>query len=174
MEEILALESRRKVYKLIDNNQGIHLREISRILDMHPSLTEYHLDYMEKHGVINAIEESGYKRYYTSKEPIGASDKRILALLRQRIPVEIVSFILKNPNSRHKDILSKLNISASTLSFHLKKLVKAGILVASPQSGEKSYDINDKRAVLRLLIDYKPAGEDLTDSFAELWEQLGV
>ncbi|MDI6855847.1 MAG: winged helix-turn-helix transcriptional regulator [Candidatus Thermoplasmatota archaeon] len=174
MEELLLLESRRKIYRVIESNQGIHLREISRILGMHLSLVEHHLNYMAKHELINAIEEGGYKRYYTGKEIIGARDKRVLALLRQKMPLKIVLFILEHPNSRHKDILTQLNISGSTLSFHLKKLVKAGMLNVGSQGSEKSYDINDKRAVLRLLIEYKPAGEELTESFVELWEQLKV
>ena len=122
MDEILELDTRRKIFDLVSRNPGLHLSKIAEILKMSVQLVEYHLLYLEKNVVVYAERESGFTRYYI-KGDIGTADKKILSLLRQEVPLKIVLFLLKNNNSQHKDLLKICNVAPSTLSYHLKKLV---------------------------------------------------
>lgn len=171
MNEVLELETRRKIYDLVSKNPGLHLSKIAELLHMRISLVEYHLIYLVKNNIFVFVKESGYLRFYV-KGKIGVKDKRILALLRQDVPLRIVLFLLKNINSQHKDILRNTNVAPSTLSYHLKKLVKYGLITVQTCGEERGYSISNKELIIRLLIQYKPY--NLIDSFKDVWIDLTV
>lgn len=172
-ESILELETRRQIYELVAIEPGLHLREIARTLKMNVGLAEYHLRYLVEHDVITQIKEEGYNRYYTEGK-IGVLDKRLLALLRQEVPLKIVLFLLEDPQSRHKDILENVDIASSTLSYHLKKLVKKGVLQTTSHGEEKGFVVLNEKEIVRLLIRYRPGPKDLIDGFIEMWNSLRV
>ena len=172
MDDLLELESRRNIYNLIQENPGLHLSKIAELSKLRISHVEYHLGYLEKHEVIVCIKEEGYRRYYV-KETVGIKDKAVLALLRQEIPLKIVLYLLRYPRSLHKDILEHFDIAPSTLSYHLKKLQKRGIIdVHTTPKGERQYSVVDEKEMTRILMQFKPYVA--VDSFAGIWEDLKV
>jgi len=170
-DDVLELETRRKIYDLIAKNPGLHLSKIAELLGMRISLVEYHLFYLEKNELLVPVDEAGYNRYYVKGE-IGTADKKALALLRQNFPLRIVILLLKCDSSQHKELLQNLDCAPSTLSYHLKKLVKCGIVSVQSYGEEKGYSIVDKPMVTRLLVKYKPYS--LIESFKDVWVDLKV
>lgn len=171
MSEFLELDTRRKIYDLVLRNPGLHLSKIAELLKMRISLVEYHLFYLEKNGVIISSKEAGYSRYYI-KGKIGTADKKVLSILRQKIPLKIVLYLLKNDSSLHKDMINFLNIAPSTLSYHLKKLVKIGIVSQTSFGNDKGYSIINREELIRILMQYKPYS--VIDGFADIWSDLNI
>jgi len=62
MDDILELETRRKIYDLISKNPGLHLSKISELLKMRISLVEYHMRYLEK--IVTVDKKTGFSRYF--------------------------------------------------------------------------------------------------------------
>jgi predicted transcriptional regulator len=166
MTEIFDLETRKKIYHLIDKHPGLNLSTIADLLQMGVSLVDYHTRHMENHELITIVKEGGYKRYYV-KGKIGAEDKKFCELLRQEIPLRIVIFLLNNPNSQHKDILKHFDIAKATLSYHLKKLVMKEIICVHVHGEEKEYCVTNEKRVIRFLIQYKPS--QVLKRFKETW-----
>lgn len=163
-------EIRERIYYLVSKNPGLHLSKIAELMDIRISLLEYHLKYMEKHDEIIAVKEGGYyKRYYTKDSGVGYQDKKIIELLRQEIPLKIVVFLLKNPNSKYKEIQEYLGISAPLLTYHLNKLTENGI-VNAPSYTSKEYSIADKKEITRLLKKYRMHA--VIDGFKDVWSDL--
>ena len=158
MQDVLELETRKKIYDIIDRNPGIHLSKISQILKMRISLVEYHLNFLEKHELISVDKETGYKRY--------------LFILRQKTVLEIILFLLKNDFSPHKTILENVKVSPSTLSYHLNKLLKKGIVELNRYGENKGYRIKNRDEILSILIRYKPYR--ILDGFEDIWSDLTV
>ena len=171
MNDILELETRRKIYNLILENPGLHLSKIAEILKMRISLVEYHLIFLEKNEIITPVRESGYTRFYVFGE-IGIKDKKILSLLRQEIPLRIILFLLKSDSIQHKDILENIDVAPSTLSYHLKKLVKHSIIATQTYGEERGYSIINKQEIIKLLVKYKPY--NLIESFKDIWVDLKI
>ena len=171
MDDVLELNTRRKIYELVVRNPGLHLSKIAELLGMRTSLAEYHLHYLEKNQIIVPVKESGYTRYYIKGE-IGREDKKMLSLLRQDIPLIIVLFLLKSDISQHKEILKNLDIAPSTLSYHLKKLVNHNIISVQTYGDDKGYCVVNKKDIIRILLQYKPYSS--IDSFNDIWLDLKI
>ncbi len=171
MEDILELESRRRIYDIISKNPGVHLSKIADLLQMRISHVEYHVNYLERHDIITVEKISGYKRFYV-KGTIGIQDKRYLSVLRQQTLLHIVLFLLKNDVVQHKDILENVAVSASTLSYHLNKLVKHNIVEVQRYGENKGYQLKNREEIITWLIRYKPF--DLYEGFVNVWNDLSI
>ncbi len=171
MKDILDLEVRRRIFELIKSNPGIHLSKIASLLGMRVSHVEYHVAFLQKHEMIRDEKISGLKRFYLCGQ-IGSSDKKLLFVLRQKSLLEIVLFVLKNGPCQHKDILAEIDLSASTLSYHLKKLVKKGVLRHETRDDMSGYVVVERDALMRVLIRYRPF--DLFEGFSDVWKDFEV
>lgn len=92
-DNILKLEKRQEIYEYILKNPGLHLREISRNIDISFGGLRHHLNYLKKYELIKTKIDKRYKRYYASNT-IGKKDKEILNLLRQETPCRIINLLL--------------------------------------------------------------------------------
>ena len=164
------LETRHKIYDLILKNPGLHQAKIAQILTMRKSLAEYHLQYLEKSKAIISVKEEGYKRYYAKGVEADSEDKKILALFRQKIPLKIVSLLLENSVLKHKEMVDNLDVAPSTVSYHLNKLVKQGIIEVHKYGIEKGYAIKNKKALIKFLIKYEM--HNAIDSFNDMWDKI--
>jgi len=167
-----SIETRKKIYTLITKNPGIHLSGIASMLEMRISHIEYHLLQMEHNqSIISIKDEKGYyKRYYTEDSKLGIKNKKLLALLRQEIPSTIISLLLKNSHLQHKDLIKHFDIGPSTLSYHLQKLVKLGIIEVQTYGKDKGYSLKNKKEITDLLLNYEL--NLLTRDFKDVWKNL--
>jgi len=92
-EDILKLETRKEIYNFIEKNPGLHLREISRNMNISFGNLRYHLNFLEKQNLIRKKESKRYTRYYITKQ-VSKRDKEILNLLRQDVPRQIILLLL--------------------------------------------------------------------------------
>lgn len=173
-EDPLELDTRKRIYELIESTPGVHFREISRRLDIPMGVVEYHLHYLLKKDMIIARKEGRYKRYYTEGK-VGSRDKRVLAFLRKEVPRKILMHLMLEPGSRHRDLKEELGVSGSTLTFHIKKMIKKGVVEEKEVEGGKGFFVIDPEAVSRTLILYKRSFmDDLVDSFTETWMEMDL
>lgn len=167
-EAILENENRRKIYLLIEANQGIHLRELQRLINMPLTTLEYHLSYMSRKNIIYSEKENQFRRYYT--KPLDPEDKKVLSALRQRKMREIVLVVISNENAKYQYISDYLKLPHSTLSFYLKYLVNKDILEREKVGYETIYKVKDEERVAKVLVAYKASLFDkLVDKALSTW-----
>ena len=92
-DDIFKIETRQEIYNFISNHPGLHLREISRKLNIPVSTLAYHLRYLKKKELIVVKNNQRYARYFV-KERISMRDKEIFDLLRQDVPRRIILSLL--------------------------------------------------------------------------------
>ncbi len=179
-EDLLELETRRDIYDLVRRMPGLHMREIQRQLDLSIALAEYHLNQLERAGLVASVTEEGYRRYYPARAGtegavagLRGEERRMVAVLRQPIPLRVTLFLMARGSATHTEIGQGLGVSPSKLSFHMKKLVRTGVVRRLSRSEGRGYAVSDKDTVLRLLIAYRPT-QDLLDEVQELWESLDL
>ena len=178
-EEILGVKTRKALYEFVRRNPGFHLRELSRALSISITLADYHLRFLEKHDLITSTMDGEYKRFYPRSQPGQADarpalsdiEKRILAYLRQPVPLRVINFLMERDAATHKEILEHVAISPSTLSHHLKKMEAAGLLVHGTPA-ERDYRIATPKTVARLMTTYELVTADQVDTFIRVWGEF--
>ena len=168
-EKILALEPRRKLYNIVKKFAGCHFRELKRKSGLPLGSVRYHLGYLTRHGLIEEKKEGNNLRYF----PVGLAslDAKLLGLLRQTSIRKIVLFILTHKNCNHEQIVEAVQLSPSTITWHLKKLEANGIIVSRKKGRKTSYGlVVDQEQIVKLLIAYKESFFDsLVNRVIEMW-----
>jgi predicted transcriptional regulator len=167
-------DTRKKIYDLIAQQPGLHISKIAKILIISHQLTEYHLFQMEKENLITSVKlKTGYfKRYYIKESGVGFKEKRILALLRQEHLLKIILYLYRYPNITHRDLVKKLKIAPSTLSYHLGKLLDYDLIDFKDQGREREYILKYERELIWTIRKYKL--HRLIEGFADLWKDLNI
>lgn len=169
----LELDTRRKIFEVIEEFPGLHMRAIQRKTDLDLNLVKYHIGKLKQNGLISEMKEKGYKRYYPegpTKKKVDYKDKKILSILRKEKPFAIIIYMLnKGGKSSHKDISEDLDIPASTLSYHLKKLEEKDIL----EKKNRKYIVKNEKHISWLLMEYEPP-KDIIDDYIDAWEDFSL
>lgn len=170
--ELLELETRRRIYHTIRETPGIHFREIQRRLDMAVGTLEYNLHTLEKEGLLVTRDEGYHKAYFTGTD-MDRRDRDYMLHLRQELPRRIAMEIANDPGIQFKTIRERIGIYPSRLSYHLKRLEKAGIIRSKATGREKHYVCEEPQRVRRLIIQYQESFADrAVDRFADTWSRL--
>lgn len=155
----------------------------------------YHLNYLKKRDLIDIKYENKYKRHYISQN-YGSKDKKYLGMLRNPITKDIILFLCFYDTLSQRRIVeylknySHLDRHRTTVSFHLNKLEKIGIIESFSYGNEMIYMLNlyewaifidlfiiheksffDYKKVSNVLIGANDFPKDYFDRFIEkLWE----
>lgn len=135
--DLLNLETRRKIFNYIEDNPGLHLRKIARELGINYHNLRYHLRYLERKEVIIIKESNSYARVYSNN--IGAKDKDLLNIIRERIPSYITLFLFMYGTASQKDLSENLDLHPTTVEYHLKKLLNKKIIEPATGNGKYTY-----------------------------------
>src|SRR3989339_690234 len=134
----LELESRKKVYNVIEKAPGLHFREIQRRANIAVGALQYHLDVLEKFHLVKKDKKGKFVRYYSIRKPVSAEDEQVMGLLRQEAVRRIILFILSRKRAPSNNALViAIGLSPSTCTFHLKKL-EDGNLIERRKSAKKT------------------------------------
>ena len=119
----------------------------------------YHLDRLERMGLISSRRELGFRRYFVTAS-IGRQEKPYLGALRLDAPRRIMIALLRHGAMPHKTLQQELGIAGSTLSFHLQRMMDAGILLREREAGLQRYRIAEPDIARRELIFWRESFAD--------------
>lgn len=154
-EEVLEYETRRRVFELIRDEPGLHLRELERRSQVPLSTLRHHLRFLGEHGLVDAEDDRNVTRYFarTFVEP---GDRRALGALRQEALRRVLLHILaQGGQAAYKQLGADLDLPPSTLAAYLSELVRRGLLVRRSLGRTSRYDVVDPERVIRLLFAYR-------------------
>jgi len=176
--DILDLQKRREIYEFISHNSGLHMRDISRKLDIPFTTLKYHLKYLENNDFILSRKDGKYNRYFVSLE-VSEKEKRILSCFRKKTTLYIILWFFIIVQCSQKELSKYLEKHPATIGFHLRTMKNAGLIEQksfdegmiqqqmppyrikrSPVSSEKVYMLSDPWMVYDLLVKHKDRLED--------------
>ena len=177
-DRILQLGARRRLHEQVTTFPGLHLAELARGLDMDPNHAKYHLDRLERAGLVASRHERGFLLYFPKEETalglrdaVAAQDKAVLAALRRPVPLHIALLLLERGRTTHAQLLEDVGVAHGTLHYHLKRMEDSGILASVKEGRERWYSLTDRDTVERLLTKYRPPNA-LVAGFLDAWEGL--
>jgi len=155
----VAAGPRAKILRCIQECPGIHLRQIERDTSLALGQVLYHLDRLERMGVVVSSREGGFRRFYRSHD-VARGEKPFIGALRQPLPRAIQLALLDEGPRTHKELQARAKVAASTLSFHLQRLVSAGIIVRERVGTQNVYALADPDATRRAVIRFRGSFRD--------------
>ncbi len=171
-DDALNLESRRKIYDLIQKNPGLHFREIERRTGLAVGSLQYHLDYLQKNHLIKSFRQGKFLRYYSVKESV-VEEKAGMSFLRKPSARKIILFLLEKKKANNFDISKAVSLSPSTTSWHLDQLVNEGVVEKEKRGRESFFYLIKPNEIASLLVEHQQSFVDeLVDSFVEVWEKI--
>jgi predicted transcriptional regulator len=132
----------------------VHFRQISRDLDLAIGQLDFHINALMKGEVIVKETISGNARYYV-RDKFSKDERKAMSILRREIPRGIALFLLDNPGSTPSKILENFSFTSATMSYHLRRLEKTGILRVEQDGRERHYFIDDPELVSSLMVLYR-------------------
>lgn len=151
----------------VRDQPGIHLRGVERATRLPLGQVLYHLDRLERMGLIASHRDSGFRRYF-STGVIGRSEKPILSALWHDVPRRLVLRLLDGPGVAHKQLQEAVGVAGSTLSFHLARLVSSGVLTRVKVDHATTYRLAEPSLALRALATHGASlGDPEVDAFLE-------
>lgn len=168
----LELESRRRIYEYLAANPGVHLRRIGQALGMSTGMLSYHLGVMEKLGLLKS-EAARHRRRYYPAHLYREDQRRILALLRERVPQRILVDLATYGDRTFGDLLHTTGVTKSTLSYHLSKLVSSSVAIRARRDRESVFTLRDGNTVANLILSCAPSFPDeAVGRFVSTWPRL--
>jgi predicted transcriptional regulator len=169
-KKLLEVGIRQKLFTLISDCPGIHFRDAQRRTKSSTGNLTYHLDCLVKAGLLTAVRDGKYLRYYACKEK-SIQEKEILEFARRKTDRHILLLLLQNDTSTNEELSKILCLSPSTISWHIKKLIETNILSVKTEGRKIFYTVNSPELVSGILIKYKESYMDkLVDRFVDMWE----
>jgi DNA-binding MarR family transcriptional regulator len=156
---------------------GVHLREIRRRLGIPIGTLDYHLYRLGKEGLISIRFSGGYKCAYPAVVPeiggpIPDPDQQLLALLRQSVPRSLLLHLYLDGPSPPSGLALDLSTTPQNLSYFLKRLEMAGVILREGSGSERRVRLVDSKRVHALLLQFPPLPEDVVDRFLRFWSEL--
>jgi len=120
---------------------------------------QYHLDRLEKMGRIVSTRLGFYRHYF----PVGIfheNEKEILKVLGQETTREILMLIIELQIPTQTDIVSSIGISAASVNWHIKHLIKFKLIEEVRAGKYKRYQLRDRedssKYITMLMRNYYP------------------
>ena len=162
-----------RVHRFIAKNPGSYFREILRSLEIGTGNLQYALEILEREGKVTTIKVGSYKHFYSSD--VDEEKKRILSILSQESPREILLFLSREPGSCQTDVAKEIRCSSPTARWYLIRLESLGLVRSQRQGAEVRYYANTSAQELaRMLRMYRPSLWDkYADRMADMMRTFG-
>ena len=170
MKQAIEVDTKTILLRHIEENPGIRYRELLRMAGLVNGVLTYHLAALEKTGAVKVDRQARMTRYYPVNIP--DSESAVLKFVRHDPIRQIVLFMLDHDLCTFNEIVGHTKKAPSTVSSHLKRLKKAGIV--SVRYGEyQLYRLTEKDLVAEVLSKYRASFADrVIDNYAEMVEEL--
>ena len=134
---------------------------------------QYHLYNLEREGLIVSKRKGIYKRFYPSRV-FGEKQKDIMGVLSQETPRKILLVLLQQPGASQGQIATFSKVSPPTITWHMKRLIRDGLVIARRQGRRTRYWIRgDTEEIAMLMKSYHPKlWESWADRLADVWLEL--
>ena len=151
-------KNKSRILEHILRTPGVRYRQLLRFTGLSNSALSYYLANLEgsRHIIVNRDNNNRATGYYPKN--IKTKELQIIANLRSNTERRIVQFLLEQQEGQptFNDIIKHTKKAPSTISWHLKKLKNAKIIISIRQDTNRPsiYKIRDKQDVAKIVSKY--------------------
>lgn len=171
MDDLIQQPTRRRIYDVVTAHPGASARDVQRLAGLAWGETAYHLDQLTRAGALRR--ERGGRRDFYFRTDLTWDDRRLLRSLRSASQRRLLLALSTSPGRTVAELGEDTRLSYSTISFHLRELVDAGVVEGFRDGNVRRYRARFPERLGELLTTYRESFADrLVDRFVETWSSL--
>ena len=135
-DEVLDNPNRARILELIRAEPGIHFQDLSRKASVGRGTLDHHLRKLVDAELVTVRRTSGYSCCFP--KGTGAIDRRLMdaaPVLRSQGGRAVLEVVARRPGASSRDLAVELGLAPSTVSYHLKRLETAGLVLPAAGMG---------------------------------------
>jgi predicted transcriptional regulator len=170
-EEPLALETRRRLYVAASATPGLSAREIQRAAGTAWGETTYHLERLERSGLLHRERGSHQDFYFAATVPLG--ERTLLRVARSAAVRRILVALLEHGELTLAEVTERTELSLTRVSIHLRRLLETGLVHGGRRDRFRTFRLSDRDRTGRLLVAYRSGfGDALIDGLSDTWGEM--
>lgn len=128
-DAVLQHKGRQQVYDLVQAEPGMHFMDLCERLPFGASTLNYHLRVLERNDFVHRVKDGRYVRFFDRRTGDFAGERKTaVSALRNDTTAAIADCILHNPGIAQRDLAEAFGIAPSTVSWHVERLQKSGLV----------------------------------------------
>ncbi|HTD81580.1 MAG TPA: right-handed parallel beta-helix repeat-containing protein, partial [Thermoplasmata archaeon] len=131
-DKVLENYNRGRVYQYVELNPGAHFNAILAGLRMNNGALVYHLEVLQKEGLVTSRQDGMYRRFY----PRDVQPPPILENGTSEVQLRVLKAVQEMPGITQKELARILGLRQSTLAYQVDRLTAMGY-VAGAKRGRK-------------------------------------
>ncbi|MFP9191888.1 winged helix-turn-helix transcriptional regulator [Natronosalvus vescus] len=128
-------ETRRRIYRAITADPGVHFNALVRDLSLAPGQIQYHVRRLIEGGAIVRHERFGRTHYFAPSYDEWERDA--LSILRRETAAAITTALYSKESARPNELVETLGIPRSTLEHHVGHLRECGVVERRYERGNR-------------------------------------
>lgn len=170
-DDPLALETRRRLFAVVQSTPGLSAREIQRAAGTAWGETSYHLERLEDGGLIRR--ERGSHQDFFFAATISEGERTVLRAARSASARRILVELLAHPDLSLAEVGSATGLSVSRTSIHLRRLIETHIVEAGHRGPFRTFRVADRARVAQLLVAHQEGYADAwVDRLVDAWSEM--
>lgn len=132
-DQVLEHPQRARLLDAVQADPGVHFQELSRRLGLGHGVLEHHLRKLVDAELVVVRRSAGYTCYFPK-----ATDRRVMdaaPMLRSGGSRAVLAAVAQRPGTSSRDLAAHLGLAPSTVSYHLKRLETAGLVLPDARAG---------------------------------------
>ncbi|WP_292365380.1 MULTISPECIES: winged helix-turn-helix transcriptional regulator [unclassified Methanoculleus] len=143
----LEHETRTAIYNHISAHPGIRLGTLAQDLGINRGTLRYHLGKLQEFGMIATAAVEGRTGYFENRQKYSLLEEKVLIHHRNPNTREILVILLESPGASRRGLAERLGITASSVSWHIRRLKGDGIVLQEKAGGDVRYSLSSESAV---------------------------
>ncbi|ABN57682.1 MULTISPECIES: winged helix-turn-helix transcriptional regulator [Methanoculleus] len=142
----LEHETRTAIYDHIRAHPGIRLGTLAEDLGINRGTLRYHLGKLQEFGMIASTAVGGQTGYFENRQKYSPLEEKVLIHLKNPNTREILFTLLESPEASRPELAERLGITASSVSWHLRRLKNDGVVLREKERGDVRYTLSGEAA----------------------------
>lgn len=170
-EDPLALETRKRLYEVARASPGRSAREIQRAAGTAWGETTYHLERLERSGLLHRERGPHQDFYFPATVPLG--ERTLLRQARSEAVRRILVELLRGAELTLPEVAERSGVSLSRSSIHLRRLMEVGLVRTGRRGRLRTFSPSDAERTARILVAYRAGYADAwVDRLMAAWGEL--
>ncbi len=137
-EEVLEHPVRDDILSTVSQEPGISASELGRRTQCGWGTLVYHLSVLEREKMVWSAREGRHRRYF-AQGGVNYSDRDAIGLLRNTSSRRLADAVRASPGIIQKDLSRILDLSPSTVAWHVERLEGAGLVLKEADGRQVRY-----------------------------------